>query len=249
MFVEPNEPANPEELKEVTVKSREEIEDLKSQWRRSRGEWDLYETPGFEAHYEELRTYQELYEAKIEAAVETERQTRYDEMQFFMQQTGLNQLQEVTLVLAAARINNPTQEYKTPRQTREAVIDECVSDALYLLKQTTPASRLPVTKSEVKAAPNPATVKIGGTYTATITDLARGLVHLEQSGKGACLPYEEIEGMREGQRILVSVVAFTAKGLIMVSRENANRQIAIQLGIEPEGEECEECEKSEGEDE
>lgn len=240
-FIQPNEPTNLEE-KEVTVKSREEIEDLKSKWRWDRGEWNIYETPGFEAHYEELRTYQELYEAEIEAAVESERQTRYNEMQFLMQDTRLNRLQKVVISLVAARINNPTQEYKTPRQTREAIIDECVSDAVYLLKQTMPAFQLPVTKLEVEATPSPSTVKVGGTYTAVITDLARGLVHLERSGKGAFLPYTEIEEMTEGQRILINVVAFTAKGEIMVSRENAHRQISIQLGEEPE----EESENSNG---
>ena len=229
-FIKPSEPANPEELKEVTVKSREEIETLKNQWKMSRCDWDIYETPGFEAHYEELRTYQELYEAEIEAAVEIERQARHDEMEFFMGNGGLNRLQEVTVRLAAARINNPTQEYKTPRQTREGVIDECVSDALYLLKQTTSASRLPVTqKPKPAATPNSNTVKLGATYTAIVTEPVNGLVKLEASGKGAFLPYPEVEGMREGQRVLVSVVAFTAKGLIMVSREDAHHQLAIRL--------------------
>lgn len=223
-FINPNEPANPEELKEVTVKSREEIETLKNQWKMSRCDWDIYETPGFEAHYEELRAYQELYEAEIEAAVEIERQARHDETEFFMGNGGLNRLQEVTVRLAAARINN------TLCQSREAIIDECVHDALYLLKQTTSPSRLPVTqKPKPAATPNSNTVKLGGTYTAIVTEPVNGLVRLEASGKGAFLPYPEVEGMREGQRVLVSVVAFTAKGLIMVSREDAHHQLAIRL--------------------
>lgn len=238
-FLEPNEPANPEELKEVTVRSHEEIEALKERWKIARCGWNIYESPGFEAHYEELRTYQELYEAEIEVAVEVERYARHDEMEFFMSQTGLSQLQEVTVRLAVARINTPMQKYRLSCQSREAVIDECVSHALYLLKRTTSPSRLPVTKPQATTTPNPATVKIGGTYTAIVTEPVNGLVKLEASGKGAFLPYPEVEGMKEGQRVLVNVVAFTAKGEIMVSRENAHRQISVQLGEEPGGSESE----------
>lgn len=232
MFTEPTEPAN---FEEVTPKTREEIEALKANWVKDGG-WNLYETPGFEAHYEELRTYQELYFAEQAAVIDAERQARYDEMQFFMNKHSLNRLQEVTVRLAVARINTQ-MEYKSARQGREAIIDECIDDALYLLRQTTPEYLLPIQEPKpvvLKATPNPATVKLGGTYTAIVVEPVNGLVKLEDSGQSAFLPYTEIEGMREGQRVLVSVVAFTAKGLIMVSREDAHHQIAVELGEEPE---------------
>jgi hypothetical protein len=242
MFVEPNEPANLED-KEVTVKSREEIEDLKSRWIKSRCEWDLADSVGFQAHTEELRTFQEFYLAQVDEEIEAARQARYDEIQHFSTLCGLSRLQEVTLKLAAACIPNG---YNPSQQEFESIIDRSIDAALYLLRQTSLTQNLPLQsvppQPQTQAEPNPATVKVGGTYTAVITDLARGLVHLERSGKGAFLPYTEIEEMTEGQRILVNVVAFTTKGEIVVSRENAHRQISIQLGEEPE----EESENSNG---
>lgn len=239
-FIQPNEPANPEESKEVTVKSREEIEDLKSQWIKSRCEWDLADSVGFQAHTEELRIFQEFYLAQVDEEIEAARQARYDEIQHFSTLCGLSRLQEVTLKLAAACIPNG---YNPSQQEFESVIDRSIDAALYLLRQTSLAQNLPLQsvppQPQTQAEPNPSTVKVGRTYTAIITDLARGLVHLERSGKGAFLPYTEIEGMMEGQQILVNIVAFTAKGEIMVSRENAHRQIAIQLGEEPGGSESE----------
>lgn len=233
-FIQPNEPANPEE---VTVKSREEIEDLKSRWIKSRCEWDLADSVGFQAHTEELRIFQEFYFAQVDEEIEAARQARYDEIQHFSTLCGLSRLQEVTLKLAAACIPNG---YNPSQQEFESIIDRSIDAALYLLRQTSLAQNLPLQsvppQPQTQAEPNPSTVKVGGTYTAIITDLARGLVHLERSGKGAFLPYTEIEGMTEGQRILVNVVAFTTKGEIVVSRENAHRQISIQLGEEPEGE-------------
>lgn len=237
MFTEPTEPAN---FEAVTPKTREDIEALKANWVKDGG-WNLYETPGFEAHYEELRTYQELCFAEQAAVIDAERQARHDEMKFFMKESGLNLLQEVTIRLAVARINTE-KEYKSARQGREAIIDECIDDAMYLLRQTTPEYLLPVLPTpqpsepnwKVRVVPNPGTVKLGGTYTAIVVEPINGLVRLEDSGHSAFLPYTEVEGMREGQRILVSVVAFTAKGLIMVSREAAHHQIAVQLGEEPE---------------
>lgn len=234
MFTEPTEPAN---FEEVTPKTREEIEALKANWVKDGG-WNLYQTPGFEAHYEELRTYQELYFAEQAAVIDAERQALYEERQVFMKDRRLNPLQEVTVRLAVARINTE-KEYKSARQRREAIIDECIDDALYLLRQTTPEYLLPLSEkqpasSTAKATPNPATVKLGGTYTAIVVEPVNGLVRLEDSGHSAFLPYTEVEGMREGQRILVSVVAFTAKGLIMVSREDAHHQIAVELGQQPQ---------------
>ncbi len=238
MFTEPTEPAN---FEEVTPKTREDLEWLKSSWKSGDQDWNLYEAPGFEAHYEELRTYQELYFAEQEAVIDAERQALYEERQFFMKDRRLNPLQEVTVRLAVARINTE-KEYKSARQGREVVIDECIDDAMYLLRRTTPEYLLPVVSTpqpsepnwKVRIVPNPGTVKLGGTYTAIVVEPINGMVKLEDSGQSAFLPYTEVEGMREGHRILVSVVAFTAKGLIMVSREDAHHQIAVQLGEEPE---------------
>lgn len=233
MFTEPTEPAN---FEEVTPKTREDLEWLKSSWKSGDQDWNLYEAPGFEAHYEELRTYQELYFAEQEAVIDAERQARHDEMQFFMNKHSLNRLQEVTVRLAVARINTE-KEYKSARQGREAVIDECIDDAMYLLRRTTPEYLRPLSEPKPvvpKVTPNPATVKLGGTYTAIVVEPINGLVKLEDSGQSAFLPYTEVEGMRKDQRILVSVVAFTAKGLIMVSREDAHHQIAVQLGEQPQ---------------
>jgi len=240
MFTEPTEPAN---FEEVIPKTREDIEWLKSSWKSGDQDWNLYEAPGFEAHYEELRTYQELYFAEQEAVIDAERQARHDEMKFFMNGSGLNSLQEVTVRLAVARINTE-MEYKSARHGREVVIDECIDDAMYLLRRTTPEYLLPVVPTPQPSEPNwkvrivpnpdPGTVKLGGTYSAIVIEPINGLVKLEDSGQSAFLPYTEVEEMREGQRILVSVVAFTAMGLIMVSREAAHHQMAVQLGEEPE---------------
>lgn len=239
MVTEPTEPASPVNAEEVTtppVKSREEINALKAKWRDD-GTWDLYETPGFEAHYEELRMYQELYFAEQDAVIDAERQALYEERQAFMKGCGLNQLQEVTVRLVMTRIGST--DYRWYELSRRRIIDESVRDALYLLRQTTPEYLLPLSEkppasSTAKATPNPSTVKLGGTYTAIVVEPVNGLVKLEDSGQSAFLPYTEIEGMREGQRILVSVVAFTAKGLIIVSREDAQLQIAVELGEEPQ---------------
>lgn len=233
MFTEPTEPANPEKVT-PEPKTREEIEALKANWVKD-GTWDLYETPGFESHYEELRTYQELYFAEQEAVIDAERQALYEERQAFMKGSGLNPLQSVAVSLATVRIGST--DYRWYEASRRRIIDESVRDAMYLLSQTTPEYLRPLSEPKPvvpKATPNPATVKLGGTYTAIVVEPINGLVKLEDSGQSAFLPYTEVEGMREGQRILVSVVAFTVKGLIMVSREAAHHQIAVQLGEEPE---------------
>jgi hypothetical protein len=240
MFVEPNEPANPEEVKEVTVKSREEIEDLKSRWIKSRCEWDLANSVGFQAHTEELRIFQEFYLAQVDEEIEAARQARYEEIQHFSKLCGLSRLQETTLKLAAACIPNG---YYPSQQEFESVIDRSIDAALYLLRQTSLAKNLPLKSDppqpQTQAEPNPATVKIDGNYTAVVLEPINGLVQLERSGRGAYLPYTELEGLQKGQRILVSILAFTANGLIMASRETAMEKFKVQLGEEPEGRESE----------
>lgn len=42
----------------IIMKSREEVQELKAQWRRDPC-WDIFDTEGFEEYREELKSYQE----------------------------------------------------------------------------------------------------------------------------------------------------------------------------------------------
>lgn len=52
-------------------KTVKEVDDLKANWRGDPW-WDIYDTPGFEAHRDELKAYQE----KMQATWEGERKER-----------------------------------------------------------------------------------------------------------------------------------------------------------------------------
>ena len=52
-------------------KTREEIEDLKAQWKAD-PIWDLWNTEGFEDHYDELSTFQMVCEVEWKQQAENE---------------------------------------------------------------------------------------------------------------------------------------------------------------------------------
>lgn len=59
-----------------TQKTKEEIDDLKVQWVRG-SEWDIEDTPGFEAHREELYEWRVRFEQNQKAAQEI-KNVRFD---------------------------------------------------------------------------------------------------------------------------------------------------------------------------